>query len=137
MTRTRWTVLLLAAVVAAGAGGYWIGQFGPMLPRPPIVAVQPPAATPSGPVIYYQDPDGKPDYSAEPKNTPDGRPYRAVRAGEDISFEPRAAQSEPVSQAGGKRILYYRNPMGLPDVSKTPKKRLDGDGLHRRLRGRG
>ena len=21
-----------------------------------------------------------------------------------------------------KRILYYRNPMGLPDISKTPKK---------------
>jgi Cu(I)/Ag(I) efflux system membrane fusion protein len=80
------------------------------------------ASAPSGPVIYYQDPDGKAFYSAEPKNTPDGRPYRAVLASEDISFEPRATQSEPVSSPGGKRILYYRNPMGLPDVSKTPKK---------------
>jgi membrane fusion protein, copper/silver efflux system len=122
VNRTRWTILLLAAIVAAGTGGYWIGQFGLALPRPALVAAQAPAATPSGPVIYYQDPDGKPDYSTEPKNTADGRPYRAVHAGEDISFEPRAAQSEPVNQPGAKRILYYRNPMGLPDVSKTPKK---------------
>ena len=117
-------ILILAAVVAAGMGGYWIGQFGPALPQPrsSMTAAQTPAGAPSGPVIYYQDPDGKPDYSAEPKNTPDGRPYRAVHASEEISSEPRAAQSEPVSQPGGKRILYYRNPMGLPDVSKTPKK---------------
>jgi membrane fusion protein, copper/silver efflux system len=122
VTRTRWTVLILAAVVAAGMGGYWIGQFGWTLPRAAMVAARTPAATPSGPVIYYQDPDGKPNYSAEPENTPDGRPYRAVHASEDLSFETRAAQSEPVSQSGGKRILYYRNPMGLPDVSKTPKR---------------
>lgn len=122
MNRTRWTILILAAVVAAGIGGYWIGQFGWTLSRAGIVAAQIPAAAPGGPVIYYQDPDGKPEYSAEPKNTPDGRPYRAVRASEDISFEPRATQSEPVSQPGGRRILYYRNPMGLPDVSKTPKR---------------
>jgi membrane fusion protein, copper/silver efflux system len=122
VTRTRWTILILAAVVAAGMGGYWIGQFGRTLPRAAMVATQTPAAAPSGPVIYYRDPDGKPDYSAEPKNTPDGRPYRAVHASEDISFETRPAQSEPVSQPGGKRILYYRNPMGLPDVSKTPKR---------------
>lgn len=122
MTRTRLTVLILAAVAAAGTGGYWIGQFSPVLPRPTIVAAPTPAAKPSGPVIYYQDPDGKPDYSAEPKNTPDGRPYRAVHASEDVTFEPRAAQSEAVTQPAGRRILYYRNPMGLPDVSTTPKR---------------
>ncbi len=31
-----------------------------------------------------------------------------------------AATAEP--QKGGRRILYYRNPMGLPDTSPTPKK---------------
>jgi len=122
VTRTRSVILLLAAIVAVGTAGYWVGQFGLALPRPALVAAQTPAAKPSGPVIYYQDPDGKPDYSAEPRNTPDGRPYRAVHAGEDVSFEPRAAPSEAVTQPAGRRILYYRNPMGLPDVSKTPKR---------------
>jgi Cu(I)/Ag(I) efflux system membrane fusion protein len=120
--RTGLTILILAALVAAGAGGYWIGQFGLTLPLSRSATGQAPAGAPSGEVIYYQDPDGKPDYSAEPKKTPDGRPYRAIRASEDISFEPKAAQSEPASQPGGRKILYYRNPMGLPDVSKTPKK---------------
>jgi Cu(I)/Ag(I) efflux system membrane fusion protein len=39
------------------------------------------------------------------------------------SGEPKAptAGGAPV-QGSGKRILYYRNPMGLPDTSKVPKK---------------
>jgi Cu(I)/Ag(I) efflux system membrane fusion protein len=78
------------------------------------------ARAPSGPVIYYRDPDGKPYYSAEPKQTADGRPYRPVHASEDVSFDER--QQEAASAPSDKKILYYRNPMGLPDVSKTPKK---------------
>jgi Cu(I)/Ag(I) efflux system membrane fusion protein len=77
---------------------------------------------PSGPVIYYRDPDDKPFYSLEPKQTPDGRPYRAVLASEDISFDPNAAKVAMPTQAAGRRILYYRNPMGLPDTSPVPKK---------------
>jgi membrane fusion protein, copper/silver efflux system len=69
----------------------------------------------------YQDPDGKPLYSLEPKQTPDGRPYRAVLASEDISFDLKAATASP-GLAGGRRILFYRNPMGLPDTSPAPKK---------------
>jgi Cu(I)/Ag(I) efflux system membrane fusion protein len=119
-------VLILAAAAAAGTGGYWLGRHAPGLPAPPA-AQSPalPAAAPavSGPVIYYQDPDGKPDYSPEPKMTPDGRPYRAVHEGEDVSFDDAgkapAADNLP---AGSRKILYYRNPMGLPDVSQAPKK---------------
>jgi Cu(I)/Ag(I) efflux system membrane fusion protein len=122
MTSVRWTILILAALAAAGTGGYWIGQFDATLPpRSAMGEAQTPTSAAHAPVIYFQDPDGKPDYSPEPKNTPDGRPYRAVRANEDVSFEARAPQSESVSQPS-RRILYYRNPMGLPDVSKTPKK---------------
>ena len=82
------------------------------------------AEAPSGPVIYYQDPDGKPIYSAEPKSTPDGRPYRAVLASEDVNFDaPAKSTPEPARPPGAdRRIRYYRNPMGLADVSKTPKK---------------
>ena len=48
-----------------------------------------------------------------------------VHASEDVSFDdkPQAASaSEPASQSSGKRVLYYRNPMGLPDTSPVPKK---------------
>jgi Cu(I)/Ag(I) efflux system membrane fusion protein len=78
------------------------------------------AAPPSGPTIYYRDPDGKPAYSAEPKTTADGRPFVAVHASEDVSFEER--KTAPTPTADIRRILYYRNPMGLPDTSPVPKK---------------
>jgi Cu(I)/Ag(I) efflux system membrane fusion protein len=117
--RLVWSLLILAAVVAAGVGGYRIGRQGAAVPS--TTAVEHVGA--SGPVIYYQDPDGKPFYSAEPKSTPDGRSYRAVHASEDISFDD-AGEAEPkaASAPGNRNILYYRNPMGLPDISKVPKK---------------
>src|SRR5882762_3468289 len=73
-----------------------------------------------GAAMYYQDPDGKPFYSLTPKKTPDGRDYRAVPAGADISFDdPAEVAAAPPAD---RKIKYYRNPMGLPDVSPTPKK---------------
>jgi membrane fusion protein, copper/silver efflux system len=113
MSRLAWTIAVPAAAMAAGVGAYWLWQHGMAIPGTSVVA-----KNPSGPVIYFQDPDGKPAYSAEPQVTADGRPYRAVLASEDVSFE---TQPRTADQAG-KRILYYRNPMGMPDVSKTPKK---------------
>jgi len=73
-----------------------------------------------GAAIYYQDPDGKPFYSLTPKKTPDSRDYRAVPAGADVSFDdPAEVAAAPPAD---RKIKYYRNPMGLPDVSPTPKK---------------
>jgi membrane fusion protein, copper/silver efflux system len=73
--------------------------------------------------LYYQDPDGKPFYAAGPKKTPDGRDYRPVfedgPTGQAASEPSSAAQP---GQSGKRRVLYYRNPMGLPDTSPTPKK---------------
>src|SRR3546814_751746 len=86
---------------------------------------------PTEPFIYYRDPDGRPVYSAVPRQTADGRAFIAVRASEDVSIDdassvttagvPSAAEtsSEPTEP---RRILYYRNPMGLPDTSPVPKK---------------
>lgn len=125
MSRASLGLVILAAITAAGVGGYWAGHPGAPSARPVATESAPASsAVPSGPVIYYKDPDGKPSYSLEPKQTADGRPYRAVLASEDVSFGAQAkpAPGTAVSQATGKRILYYRNPMGLPDVSKTPKK---------------
>lgn len=75
----------------------------------------------SGTVLYWQNPDGKPDYSPVPKQTEDGRPFVPVydTAEKDIS------PARPAAEAQGKsdrKILYYRNPMGLPDTSPVPKK---------------
>ncbi|POR52490.1 efflux RND transporter periplasmic adaptor subunit [Bosea psychrotolerans] len=126
MNRIALSGLALTVAMAAGGAGYWAGHRG--VPVPGLsewrsgegtrVAGEP-AAT--GAVIYYQDPDGKPLYSAEPRRTEDGRAYRAVRASQDISFdEPTTAQA---AKANGERnLLYYRNPMGLPDTSLVPKK---------------
>lgn len=126
MSRAPRAALTLAALAAAGAGGYWAGHHGWRLPSGASMSApaQTAARAPSGPVIYYQDPDGKPFYSAEPKSTPDGKPWRAVLASEDVSFDQstRAAENEQPGQSGPRRIRYYRNPMGLPDTSPVPKK---------------
>ena len=109
--------LALAAVLAAGAGGYWGGQRDVALPlvlwagdhlRPRSSTTDgtaltsnapgpapsdtpsnagPPVARPSGPVVYYRDPDGRALYSAGPAKTPDGRDFRPVLASEDLSFD--------------------------------------------------
>lgn len=76
-----------------------------------------------GPVIYYRDPDGRPAYSATPKTSENGREFVPVYASEDISFDNKPASiTKSTAASEPKRILYYRNPMGLPDTSPVPKK---------------
>ena len=137
MSRAAW---FAAALVAVGAGGYVAGR-SESLPATiesvrasvlqwagrPVGMGSPQGAR--GPVIYYRSPDGAPAYAAEPRNGPDGRPYVPVRASEDVSFndanrppDALALSSEEKGAANSKRVLYYRNPMGLPDTSPTPKK---------------
>ena len=110
-------LLLLATTMVAGITGYWAGRDGT---AQSLSARAAPGAAPSGPVIYYRDRDGKPFYSATPKKSADGRDFVAVLASEDVSFEPKPAVS--LEASGPKRIRYYRNPMGLPDISAVPKK---------------
>ena len=135
MKRTAAIGLALAAILAAGAGGYWAGHRALALPDPAWLRKLPwleqaltsvandPVRT--GPVLYYQDPEGKPFYSLRPKQTGDGRDFVAVHADQEVNAaEQPAGASEPEDNSGGtsKRILYYRNPMGLPDTSPVPKK---------------
>jgi Cu(I)/Ag(I) efflux system membrane fusion protein len=117
MNRSARTFLILAAISAAGIGGFFVGRPGGRS----VADVASTATAPTGAVIYYQDPDGKPQYSAQPAKTADGRPYRAVLASEDLNFDPATKTAGAVAP-DSKRVLYYRNPMGLPDVSSTPKK---------------
>lgn len=126
MKRLALTGLALAAILAAGGAGYWAGQRGlavgwrGWLGIDGSLAANEPVG--SGPVIYYQDPDRKPVYSAGPRQAGDGRPFTAVRASQDVSFEEKLPSEERTVQADAKRVLYYRNPMGLPDTSPAPKK---------------
>jgi len=137
MSRVGMAALVLVAAAATGAGGYWAGRHGMSVPPDLLAHVPglqkwasaPASATPSGPVIYYRDPDGKPFYAAEPKATADGRPWLPVQASEDIYFDENTAPggSAPAAMADaakpeGRRVLYYRNPMVLPDASATTKK---------------
>jgi Cu(I)/Ag(I) efflux system membrane fusion protein len=122
-------VLTAAAVIAAAGAGLWAGQTGigrlPGHVATPMTERAKPE--PEGPVIYYRDPSGKPLYSLTPKSTADGKAYVAVYASEDIAFDaPKAASEAPKqpaqADAQGRKIIHYRNPMGLPDISPVPKK---------------
>ncbi|BAU92741.1 RND family efflux transporter MFP subunit [Methylorubrum populi] len=146
MTRQAWFAGTLAAL-AAGGLGYWAGQQDGPVPalveraRHGVARLLPAAQAPapskpaSGPVVYYRDPDGKPAYSASPMVTADGREFRAVRASEDVRFDDGDGEPMPAGMAGhgtepgdaakpggDRRVLYYRNPMGLADTSPVPKK---------------
>lgn len=129
MKPITFTGIALGAALVAGIGGYGAGLRGTAAPfgltklfgiAPPSQATQP---APSGLIIYYQDPDGRPVYSEAPRRTDDGREFRAVYASQDVTFEDRPpAAAAATRPAGTRRLLYYRNPMGLPDTSPTPKK---------------
>jgi Cu(I)/Ag(I) efflux system membrane fusion protein len=117
--------LLVVVGIAAGTGGtFWYARH----PSFPVEAVGALAATgghdhpatAARAVLYYRDPSGAPTWSAMPKNDAHGRAFLPVYEDEEPSFEPAASKS--VAGQGERKILYYRNPMGLPDVSPVPKK---------------
>lgn len=121
MTRVVLVVAALLAMAAGGVGtGYWLGQQQPAMQ---ISAVAPLAAQEPKlrKILYYQDPTEKPDYSAEPKKDAEGRDYVPVYEEEEPAAQ--ATTSAPAAPASkDRKILFYRNPMGLPDTSPTPKK---------------
>jgi Cu(I)/Ag(I) efflux system membrane fusion protein len=118
-------MLTVAAVLAAAGGGLWAGQTGLIKLPFQTSALMIDVAKPDhqGPVIYYRDPNGKPFYSLMPKNADDGQPYVAVHASEDVGFDvPKATAQTDALPEQGRKIIHYRNPMGLPDISPVPKK---------------
>src|ERR1700730_11730377 len=78
MNRTRLALPIIAVILAAGVGGYWLGHNGLVISElmmPGVYATQNRAPPPAA--LFYSRPrNGKPLYSLEPKTTPDGRPYR-------------------------------------------------------------
>jgi membrane fusion protein, copper/silver efflux system len=119
-------VATLAAVLAAGGAGYWVGEHGPRQSMNTVLHTTAQraamAAAATGAIIYYRDPDGLAAYAAGPAKTAKGREFIPVRASEDLSFD---TATSPVVEAAAnqpRRIRFYRNPMGLPDTSPVPKK---------------
>jgi len=112
-------ILLALGVTAGAAGGYWYARQPADVPA--SVAPETTAAASDRKILYYRDPSGAPYWSAEPKKDADGRDYLPVYEDEKISFEPGGKKPTPTA-AGPRKILYYRNPMGLPDTSPVPKK---------------
>jgi membrane fusion protein, copper/silver efflux system len=122
MTLHRATAARAAVLVALGFGaGLWAGYQFVHAPGTGITLAQPDTATEAErEIIYYRDPSGAPLWSAEPKRDAHGRDYLPVYADQEISFDPKPER--PRTAAGPRKILYYRNPMGLPDTSPVPKK---------------
>src|SRR5581483_12430247 len=120
-------------ILVATAAWYWIGTGS----QPGIQVSQmasngsadklpaSPASNASRRTLYWQDTDGKLAYSATPIKTADGREYTPVyedSPAETKNPSAKLAIGKTLAENGTRKIKYYRNPMGLPDTSPTPKK---------------
>lgn len=123
MNTTRTLFILALGAGLSAAGGYWAAQHA--LPSPVNTHVAGIASAAERQILYYRAPDKAPFWSAVPKQDQQGRPYMPVYDDEEPSFDPQRPQAQAAK--GERKILYYRNPMGLPDTSPVPKK--DGMGM--------
>jgi len=122
MTKLR--VISFCALACAGlvlAGYVTLHRAGPSLD------VAPRADAAERSVLYYRDPSGAPNWSAAPKTDAQGRAYLPVYDDAEPSFDPPKLALPPLTplkagQAADRKLLFYRNPMGLPDTSPVPKK---------------
>lgn len=129
MFRTVIAGIALMAILAGGAAGYRLGAGAwPALSATGLVKTAygtdakgtSPAAGRT--VLYWKHPDGDADFSQEPKKTPDGRDYAPVYDDQDADFKEAQPKQAAKAKDGSRKILYYRNPMGLADTSPVPKK---------------
>ena len=112
-----------AALIAAVGGGFIAGRSQHQPAEGADRAVLAPAAAQmNSATIYYKDPDGRPFYSLTPKKAPNGGDYTVVPASADVSFDETPVTESASATTTERKIRYYRNPMGLPDTSPTPKK---------------
>jgi membrane fusion protein, copper/silver efflux system len=119
MANRSGVILLALGLVAGATGGYWYA-------RPPTASPSRALATTSAAarkILYYRAPDGTPFWSAAPKKDASGRDYLPVYEDEEPAFGPGGELTKAArANSAPRRILYYRNPMGLPDTSSVPKK---------------
>jgi len=105
-------LLVLAALIVGLASGYWLAGFR---------EVSEPSTPAERKVLYYRHPMNPSVTSPVPAKDEMGMDYVPVY--EDQAPEAGQAEQHPSAEAPKeRRILYYRNPMGLPDTSPVPKK---------------
>jgi Cu(I)/Ag(I) efflux system membrane fusion protein len=116
-------VSLLALGVVLGAGcGYWYARH-PTSTSPLVIAGTNATSAAERKILYYRDPTGAPHWSATLKQDANGRDYLPVYENEEPSFGPGGDLNRSISSNRvSRKVLYYRNPMGLPDTSPVPKK---------------
>lgn len=108
------TTLALVGTLALAGYWHWSGERWPA-----HAAVTATAAAAQRNPLYFQDPGGAPAWSAVPKKDAQGRDYVPVYEDGSATAPPKA---KPQQANVSRKILYYRNPMGLPDTSPVPKK---------------
>ena len=109
---------MLALGLGLGVAGYY--GYAVKSSSPASLAQPRVATAAERPILYYRDPSGAPRWSAQPKVDAAGRPFLPVYDGEEAAITSQPAPAKPASSE--RKILYYRNPMGLPDTSPVPKK---------------
>jgi Cu(I)/Ag(I) efflux system membrane fusion protein len=120
--------IAVAAVLSGSVGGYRLGsgQWPNWHSLAVVAAGEKSTASDSGSaertILYWKHPEGAADFSATPKKTRDGRDYVPVYEGQEADFKDAKAQPGADSKKGKGKLLYYRNPMGLPDTSPVAKK---------------
>src|SRR5438876_8501483 len=129
MSRFRGTILLAVGLTVGAAAGYRYAH-PPASFSDSVSGMQAAAQSTNRKILYYRDPSGAPYWSAEPKKDDNGRDYLPVYDDEEPAFGPGGElqkaggelQKPECQVSGPRKIIYYRNPMGLPDTSPAPKK---------------
>jgi Cu(I)/Ag(I) efflux system membrane fusion protein len=122
MRRLPGVSLLTLGVIVGAGGGYWYAR-QPTSTSVPTIAASNAASAVQRKILYYRDSTGAPYWSPIPKQDEKGHDYLPVYEDEESAFGPGGELTRPTSPKGGSRkVLYYRNPMGLPDTSPIPKK---------------
>lgn len=117
MPRKTSIALAALALLCTLGLGYFLGTRRAEAPNTASVV------SPERRVLYWRDPDGKPMYAATPMRTAVGKPYLPVFDDQEPDFGEAVASQQPAAKtAGPRKLLYYRNPMGLADTSPSPKK---------------
>jgi Cu(I)/Ag(I) efflux system membrane fusion protein len=119
MKALRILVALALGASLAGGAGYWYLDRTQGLSLRAHESVG--AAASEREILYYRDPSGAPVWSASPQKDHHGRDFLPVYGDEEVSFDPEPKKPQAAA-SGQRKVLYYRNPMGLPDTSPTPKK---------------